>query len=360
MSAVDGLSAEAAAAEHIESKRRVSTRRRVLVTFAVAILTFLFFAPLFNLASISLKDPDQVYAAGSPLYPARAKQVEVDGKERPVVLVPQDDGSFKELVLVKPGRQESLLADPTDVTKTILWQGSWRTLENAWEFSATFNNFGTVWEILDYPTLLRNTLIIAVIGTIGTVVSCVLVAYGFSRLRFPGRGKLFQVMVATIFIPGTVTLIPTYMLFLNLGWVNTWLPLLVPTFVANAFDVFLIRQYMMTIPREHDEAAQIEGASPWQTLRYVIIPQSRPVIIAVTIFHFVYSWNDYFGPLIYLSTKPELQTLGIGLSRFSSQYSARVGYPEAATLMTIAIPIILFIIFQRYFVRGVVVTGVDK
>ncbi|MFM8934709.1 MAG: carbohydrate ABC transporter permease, partial [Candidatus Limnocylindrus sp.] len=217
MSAVDGLSAEAAAAEHIESKRRVSTRRRVLATFAVAILTFLFFAPLFNLASISLKDPDQVYAAGSPLYPARAKQVEVDGKERPVVLVPQDDGSFKELVLVKPGRQESLLADPTDVTKTILWQGSWRTLENAWEFSATFNNFGTVWDILDYPTLLRNTLIIAVIGTIGTVVSCVLVAYGFSRLRFPGRGKLFQIMVATIFIPGTVTLIPTYMLFLNLG-----------------------------------------------------------------------------------------------------------------------------------------------
>ena len=180
MSAVDGLSAEAAVSERAETKRRISARRRILATLIVAILTFLFFAPLFNLASISLKDPDQVYATGSPLYPARAKQVEVDGKDRPVVRVPQDDGSFKEFVLVKPGRQESLLADPADVTKTILWQGSWRTLENAWEFSATFNNFGTVWEILDYPTLLRNTLIIAVVGTIGTVVSCVLVAYGFS------------------------------------------------------------------------------------------------------------------------------------------------------------------------------------
>jgi multiple sugar transport system permease protein len=117
---------------------------------------------------------------------------------------------------------------------------------------------------------------------------------------------------------------------------------------------------MMTIPREHDEAAQIEGAGPWQILRDVIIPQSWPVIIAVTVFHFVYSWNDYFGPLIYLSTKPELQTLGIGLSRFSDQYNARVGFPEAATIMTLAIPVVLFILFQRYFVRGVVVTGVDK
>jgi multiple sugar transport system permease protein len=177
VSVADGLSAKAAVAEHVESKRRVSARRRILATFAVAILTFLFFAPLFNLASISLKDPDQVYAAGSPLYPARPKPVEVDGKERPVVLVPQDDGSFKEMVLVKPGRQESLLAPPDDVSNTMVWQGSWRTLENAWEFSATLNNFGTVWEILDYPTLLRNTIIIAVIGTIGTVVSCVLVAY---------------------------------------------------------------------------------------------------------------------------------------------------------------------------------------
>jgi len=360
VSSVDGLSAEAAVAERTESRRRISARRRILVTLALATLTFLFFAPLFNLAATSLKDPDQVYAAGAPLYPARPKQVEVDGKDRPVVRVPQDDGSFKEMVLVKPGRQESILADPADVSQRMTWQGSWRTLENAWEFSATLNNYGEVWELLNYPRLLLNTLIIAVVGTIGTVVSCVLVAYGFSRLKFPGRGKLFQVMVATIFIPGTVTLIPTYILFLNLGWVNTWLPLLVPTFLANAFDVFLIRQYMMTIPREHDEAAQIEGAGPWQILRDVIIPQSRPVIIAVTIFHFVYSWNDYFGPLIYLSTKPELQTLGIGLSRFSSQYSARVGYPEAATLMTIAIPVILFIIFQRYFVRGVVVTGVDK
>ena len=361
MSVAEGLSPQAAAAAHVESSRRISARRRILATAFVAILTFLFFAPLFNLASISLKDPDQVYAAGSPLYPARPKQVEVDGKDRPVVLVPEADGTFREMVLVKPGRQESLLADPTDLSATEVWQGSWRTLENAWEFSATLNNYGTVWEILDYPRLLLNTIIIAIVGTIGTVVSCVLVAYGFSRLRFPGRGKLFQVMIATIFIPGTVTLIPTYMLFLNLGWVNTWLPLLVPTFFANAFDVFLIRQYMMTIPREHDEAAQIEGAGPWQILRDVIIPQSWPVIIAVTIFHFVYSWNDYLGPLIYLAAKPELQTLGIGLSRFSGQYANRVGYTEAATLMTLIIPVVLFVVFQKYFVRGVVVTtGLDK
>ena len=344
-----------------EARRRSSARRRILTTFAVAILTLVFFIPMFNLAAISLKDPGQVVATGSPLWPARPKQVSIDGVDHPIVKVPQPDGTLKELVLVKQGRSESVLADPLDTTKQITWQGSWRTLENVWEVSVTTGNYGDVWRLINFPQLLFNTVAIAVIGTIGTVVSCVLVAYGFARLRFPGRGKLFQVMIATIFIPGTVTLIPTYMLFYNLGWVGTWLPLLVPTFVANAFDVFLLRQYFMTIPREHDEAAAIEGAGPWQILRGIVIPQAWPVIIAVTIFHFVYSWNDYFGPLIYLASKPELQTLGIGLSRFSGQYANRVGYTEAATMMTLAIPVILFIIFQRYFVRGVVVsTGIDK
>jgi multiple sugar transport system permease protein len=344
-----------------EARRRSSTRRKIITTFLVATLTLIFFVPMFNLTAISFKDPNQVVATGAPLWPARPKQVEIDGTPHLVVQVPQDDGTVKEYVLIKEGRSESILGDPLDTTKQITWQGSWRTLKNVWEFSITIGNYGDVWRLINFPQLLFNTIAIAIIGTIGTVLSCVLVAFAFARLRFPGREKLFQVMVATIFIPGTVTLIPTYMLFYNLGWVGTWLPLLVPTFVANAFDVFLLRQYFMTIPREHDEAAAIEGAGPWQILRQIVIPQAWPVIIAVTIFHFVYSWNDYLGPLIYLAAKPELQTLGIGLSRFSGQYANRVGYTEAATLMTLAIPVILFIMFQRYFVRGVVVsTGIDK
>ena len=125
-------------------------------------------------------------------------------------------------------------------------------------------------------------------------VLCTLVAYGFARFRF-GRNLLFTLLIATIFLPAAVTLIPTYTIFAKLGWINTWLPLLVPAFFANAYDVFLLRQYFMTIPRDLDEAAGIDGAGPMKTLTSVILPQAWPVIIAVSIFHFVFSWNDYFG-----------------------------------------------------------------
>ncbi|MEZ4595866.1 MAG: carbohydrate ABC transporter permease [Chloroflexota bacterium] len=113
-----------------------------------------------------------------------------------------------------------------------------------------------MWDIIDYPRLLMNTILLAVVSTLGTVLSCVLVAYGFARFRFPGRNLLFTVLIATIFLPAAVTLIPTYTVFVKLGWVGTWLPLLVPTFFANAYDVFLLRQYFMTVPRELDEAAR--------------------------------------------------------------------------------------------------------
>lgn len=217
-----------------------------------------------------------------------------------------------------------------------------------------------MWNLIEYPRLLFNTVAIAVIGTIGTVVSCTLVAYGFARFRFPGRGVLFTLLIATIFLPAAVTLIPTYTIFVKLGWVGTWLPLLVPTFFANAYDVFLIRQYFLTIPREMDEAAAIDGAGAFRILRSVILPQAWPVIIAVSIFTFVYSWNDFFGPLIYLAGAQDLQPLQVALARFSGIYYQNPAYIQAGTMMTLIIPVILFILFQRVFTRGIVLTGVEK
>ncbi len=181
----------------------------------------------------------------------------------------------------------------------IVWQGSWRTLEPVWQFAPHWENFGEVWDLIDYPRLLFNTIVIAVISTIGTLISCTLVAYGFARFRFPGRGLLFTLLIATIFLPAAVTIIPTYTVFQKIGWVGTWLPLLVPAFFANAYDVFLMRQYFMTIPTEMDEAAAIDGASPFRTLISVVLPQAWPVVVAVAVFHLVYSWNDFFGPLLY-------------------------------------------------------------
>ena len=127
-----------------------------------------------------------------------------------------------------------------------------------------------------------------------------LVAYGFSRFRFRGRNILFLILLSTIFLPAAVTLIPTYTIFVKLGWVGTWLPLLVPAFFANAYDVFLLRQYFMTLPRELDDAAKIDGAGPLRILTSVILPQSWAVIVAVAVFHIVYTWNLYFEPLLYL------------------------------------------------------------
>jgi multiple sugar transport system permease protein len=142
--------------------------------------------------------------------------------------------------------------------------------------------------------------------------------------------------------------------------VGTWLPLLVPTFFANAFDVFLMRQFFLTLPRDLDEAASLDGASPLRVLWSVILPQSVPVVVAVAVFHVVYSWNDFFAPLIYLSTNTELQPLAVGLARFNGIHSREPALIQAGTLMTMVVPVLLFLVFQKAFSTGVVITGVEK
>jgi len=271
------------------------------------------------------------------------------------------DGTTKSLALVVKGRESSKFVDPANAAAGLItWPGSWRSLTRSWSFSPEWSNYSTVWDQIDFPRLLFNTIAIALIGMVGTILSCTLVAYGFARFRFPGRGLLFTLLIATIFLPYAVTIIPTYTVFLKLGWVGTWLPLLVPTFFANAYDVFLLRQYLLTIPREMDEAAAMDGASPFRTLISVLVPQAWPVIIAVGIFHFVYSWNNFFEPLIYLSTQPDLQPLAVGLQRFNGIHSREPSLLQAGTLMTLVIPVVVYIVFQRVFTRGVVITGVER
>jgi multiple sugar transport system permease protein len=331
------------------------------LTFALVAVLAAFLAPMLRATLVSLKTPDQLSETNAPFLPSLPQTFSFEGKDRDVYIVPLADGTTRQLAMVKPGRQQSDFVDPANpAAGTITWQGSWRTLDRAWLLAPAFQNYVDVWNLIDFPRLLFNTVALAVIGMIGTVVSCTLVAYGFARFRFPGRSLLFTILIATIFLPSAVTVVPTYTMFVQLGWVGTWLPLLVPAFFANAFDVFLIRQYFLTIPREMDEAASIDGAGPFRTLISVILPQAWPAIVAVAIFHLVYAWNDFFGPLIYLSTKPELQPLAVGLQRFNGIHYRNPAYVQAGTLMTMLIPVILFLIFQRIFVRGVVVTGVDK
>jgi multiple sugar transport system permease protein len=310
--------------------------------------------------TLSLATKEQTGQIDSPPYPAKPATFDYQGQPYDVYVVPIDE-TTKSLALVKKGRSESQFVDPANpAAGLITWQGSWRTLERGWQLAPQWSNYAAVWDLIDYPRLLFNTAALAIIGMIGTIVSCTLVAYGFARFRFPGRNLLFTILIATIFLPAAVTIIPTYTIFVKLGWVGTWLPLLVPTFFANAYDVFLLRQYLLTIPREMDEAAAIDGAGPFRTLISVILPQAWPVVIAVAIFHLVYAWNDFFGPLIYLSTKPELQPLAVGLARFNGIHYREPAYIQAGTIMTMIIPVVLFLLFQRFFTRGIVITGVEK
>lgn len=337
-----------------------------LVTLLATCAVAAFLAPLLQSTSLALKTREQITQLGAPLWPADPETFDYQGRTLDVYEVPIDNDT-RTLALLQPGRTTSTFVDPADpAAPPITWQGSWRSLPRTWTFSPHFENFSTVWDLLEYPRLLFNTVVIALVGMVGVLVSCTLVAYGFARFRFPGRNALFLLLLSTIFLPTIVTTIPTYAVWRWLGVIGdpnpaiAWAPLLVPAFFANAYDVFLMRQYFLTIPREMDEAAAMDGAGPFRTLISIIIPQSWPVIIAVAIFHFVYSWNNFFEPLIYLSTQPELQPLAVGLQRFNGIHSAEPSLLQAGTLMTLIIPVVVYILFQRVFTRGVVITGVER
>jgi multiple sugar transport system permease protein len=347
------------------SIRRGSARsaaQSFTITFITVVIVAAFLSPLLRSFTVSIKNPDQNAQVDGPLLPYTAATYTYRGRDFDVYQVPFPDGTTRELALIRKGRTSSEFVDPKDAAQSLItWEGQWRTLTPAYAFDPQWHNYADVWEQINYPRLLFNTLAIALIGTLGTIVSCTLVAYGFARFRFPGRNLLFVLVIATIFLPSAVVIIPQYFVFSKIGWVGTWLPLLVPAFFANAYDVFLLRQYLLTIPREMDEAAAIDGAGPIRTLVSVLIPQAWPVIIAVSVFHLVYSWNDFFAPLIYLSTNPDLVTLPVGLASFSgARIAVNPGLIQAGTLMTMIIPIALFLIFQRFFTRGIVITGVEK
>ncbi|HJS17811.1 MAG TPA: carbohydrate ABC transporter permease [Anaerolineales bacterium] len=339
------------------------------VTILAAAILFIFLAPFAFMVFTSLKTPDQISIVGAPIWPAKPSTFEYNGKNVEVFTVPiakcegfdPSDSSSRNLGIVKKGRQESTFVDPNNLGQgEFLCAVSWRALDRPWVFSPTWENYREVWNAINIPRLMWNTTFYAIMTEIGVLISCTLVAYGFARFRFPGRDFLFIVLISTIFLPAAVTVIPTYTFFQRIGWVGTWLPLIVPAFFANAFDVFLLRQYFMTLPRELDEAAMIDGASPMRVLWSVIIPQSYPALMAVTVFHIVFAWNDYFGPLIYLSTARDKWPISIALSTFNGIYGEQPQLIQAGALMALIAPLILFMLAQRFFVQGIVVTGVEK
>jgi multiple sugar transport system permease protein len=224
-----------------------------------------------------------------------------------------------------------------------------------------WQNFSEAWSAtLPFQIYFKNSIILTVLPVIGQTLSCSLVAYGFARFRFPGRDFLFMVMIATLLIPPQVTLVPQFIMFRHLGWIDSFKPLIVPSYFAtSAFSIFLFRQFFMTIPRELDEAAMIDGCGYFRFFFRILLPLSKPALVAVALIGFFTSWNDFLGPLIYLDS-PHKFPLALGLNFFLTSYGGGVQHMAllmAAALITMLLPLALFIVGQRYFVQGIAMTG---
>lgn len=208
-----------------------------------------------------------------------------------------------------------------------------------------------------FLTYLSNTLVVAVLGVVGTVFSSALVAYGLSRLRWPGRESLFKLTLATMMIPFPVLMIPLYAVFRELGWIGTLLPLWVPAFFGNAFNIFLLRQFFLTIPSELSDAARIDGCSEFSIFWRIMLPLARPALSVVALFHFLFVWNDFLGPLIYL-TEPETFTMALGLQQYQSQNGGSEWHLLMAASVLLILPIVMLFFFaQRTFIQGISTTG---
>ncbi|RME46063.1 MAG: carbohydrate ABC transporter permease [Caldilineae bacterium] len=343
----------------VPKRVRIASMRLALTGLALAVL-FIFLVPMAYGIVTSLKTNQQISTINAPWWPAQAATLTYEGEEYEIYRVPVD-GEYHNWALFKKGRKNSLFLDPANPEAgPIEWEGSWRKLDRAWAFAPQWQNYTEAWDTIDFPLLLRNTLMYALITTFGAVMSASLVAYGFARFRIPGKGVLFMLMLSTVILPGAVTLIPTYFVFLQIGWVGTWLPLIVPAFFSWGTNVFLLRQFFLGIPRALDEAAMIDGASPLRIFFAIILPMSTPALTAVALFHFFWAWNDFFGPLIYLAGHPEKFPITIGLTAFNNLYSQSTNLIQAASLISAVIPLLVFFFAQRIFMQGVVITGVEK
>lgn len=221
-------------------------------------------------------------------------------------------------------------------------------IPQAWQWS----NFSKAFNTIPFATYFGNSLIITVGSIVGAVLSNVIVAYGFACIEWRGRNLVFYLVLATIFIPFPLAIIPQFDLFAHLHWINTFLPLIVPNFLASAFFVFLLRQFFLQLPRDLFDAARIDGASEWGILWRIVVPMSKPAIAAVAIFTGTAAWNDFLGPLIYLQDDT-MRTLSIGIQAFRSTHDIQFNLLMAASLMIILPLIVLFFAFQRTFIEGI-------
>jgi len=328
----------------------------------------LFFAvPFIWMLLTAFKSNQDVFHSPPRWLPYDNVRVEVNGEQLPLYDVKLPDGTIKQLAAVKILEGVGTFVDPENPSVTFdyeLQQGKERIAEAVMQVSFRWQNFPDAMNRGSRPGVgasfwvyFKNSLIIAFFVIIGTLVSNTPVAYAFARIKFPGRDILFVFVLATMMLPFQVTMIPIYLLFNDtLGWGDTFLPLIIPTFFANAWDIFLLRQFFRTIPEEMCDAARVDGANEWQIFTRIVIPLSTPVLAAVTVFTFLYVWNDFTGPLLFLNS-PKNFTMALGLQDFQGQ-NIIIWNQLMAAAVVFTVPIIIAFFFaQKTFIQGIKLTG---
>lgn len=324
-------------------------------------LLFVYLFPMVYMVATSLMEGPQLADRNAPAYPSQLIRMEYEGKNYAVYNVPFENGEVRELALIKPGRTSSEFIDPAHPESGVItWEGNWRKLIGVYKWHITFDNFVLLLKSVKIVEMVQNTLVMTLITEVGVLLSSIVVAYGFSRFPMPGGNTLFYILIATILIPEKVTLIPTYFFFVRvLDWNGSWLPILLPFFFGNAVYIFLLRQNFKSIPKDLDEAAMLDGAGPLRILFQVILPQSWPTVITISLLHFFYMWNETRQAAMYLSISRDLAPISFGIQNFQSLAPIQ-NQLQASALILMIVPVIVLIISQRYFMRDVVVTGMEK
>jgi multiple sugar transport system permease protein len=364
---IPNMGDEEAARQKRLQQRKIRNFSQSFLSHAVINIVGLFFLiPFLWMLITAFKSNEDVFHTPPRWLPYDNVLVGVNGEQLPLYKVQTENG-VRELAAVKIVEGVGKFVDPANPDQVLSYeiqQGTTKIAEPIMHVSFRWQNFPDAMNRGSRPGIgasfwvyFKNSLIIAFFVIIGTLVSNTPVAYGFARIQFPGRDVLFVIVLATMMLPYQVTMIPLYLFFNNfLHWGDTFLPIIVPTFFANAFDVFLLRQFFRTIPEEMCDAARVDGASEWQIFTRLVLPLSVPVLATVTVFTFLWAWNDFTGPLLYL-TSPRNFTMALGLQDFQSQRTLVWNQlMAAATVFTIPI-VIAFFFAQKTFIQGIKLTG---
>jgi multiple sugar transport system permease protein len=324
---------------------------------------FIFLMPFVWLLTTSLKEEDEMVKYPPVWIPTRQVQVMVSGQPHGLSTIPYngrtvrvaemedlEDGSKTVQILPgQPGAGSQVHVDGAVPTKIRRFGLKWQNYSDALNYLPAESKKGLVY--------LWNTVFVTIMCILGTLISSSLVAYSFARLRWPGKDILFGVLLATMMIPGAVTMAPVFLVYRKLGMINTLYPLWLQSFLGGPFSIFLLRQFFMTIPKELEEAAKIDGAGYFTIYWRIMLPLIKPALAALTIMTFMGSWNNFMGPLIYINS-PEKMTLAYALQLFQGQYGSEYGMVMAASTMVVLPVIVVFFLAQKHFIEGVTLTGI--